>query len=85
MTILPRCSVELPDPARPFSPSLPSTTIEQANVTITRVRQDEAEKTDAKRGPKNLGVHENKSGENSVQRRCDGSCQIFFPYGNFLL
>ena len=51
MTVLPRRNPELPDPAGPLSSSLPSTAIEEANVAITRVRQDEAEKTNAKRGP----------------------------------
>ena len=51
MTVLPRRNAQLPDPAGSLSSSLPSTAIEQANVGITRVRQDKVEKTNAKRGP----------------------------------
>ena len=51
MTILPQHNAELQDPAGPLSSSLPSTAIEQANVAITRVRQDEEKKTNAKWAP----------------------------------
>ena len=51
MTVLPRRNAELPDPAGPLSSSVPSMAIEQANAAVARVRQDEAGKTIAKRGP----------------------------------
>ena len=53
ITVLPQRNTELPNPAGPLSSSLPSTAIEQENcshVAITCVRQDEAEKTNAKSG-----------------------------------
>ena len=46
-----RRNAELPDPDGPLSSSLPLTATEQANVAIKRVRQNKAEKTNAKKGP----------------------------------
>ena len=51
MMDLPLRNAELPDPTGPLSSSLPSTAIEEANMAITHVRQDEEQKTNAKRGP----------------------------------
>ena len=51
MTVLPRRDAELPDPAGPLSSFVPSTAIEQANAAVAHVRQDEAWKTNSKRGP----------------------------------
>ena len=51
MMVLPQRNAELPYPAGPLSSLLPSTAIEQANVAITHVHQDKAEKTNTKREP----------------------------------
>ena len=56
MTVLPQCNAKLPDDAGPISSLLPSMAIEQANMAITCAHQDEAKKTNAKRGPEKLGV-----------------------------
>ena len=51
MTVLPLRNAELPNPAGPLSSSVPSMAVEQANAAVARARQDEAGKTNAKRGP----------------------------------